>query len=211
MPAAELALAALEKAVNALLDLDPVARERLARHHGRVVGIHLRGLEFTLYFIPDEQGHLQIQSRIEGPPDALLSGTPLDLMRTGDTAAGSAQLFAGRVAIEGDTALAHDFGATLAGLEIDWEEPLSKITGDLVAHELGEAARSLRRYAEQTGDRLARDLGEYLTEEARLLPTRPEVETFVEAVDRLRDDTERLEARVKRLEARLARQETSGG
>ncbi len=210
MSTRDLALASLEKAVNALLALDPVARERLARHHGRVVGIHLRGLEITLHFVPDEQGRLQIQGDIEGEPDALISGSPLDLIRSGDTAAGSARLFSGRVQIEGDTALAHDFGAILAGLEIDWEELLSKLTGDLVAHEAGVAARRLRRYLEESGDRLARDLGEYLTEEARLLPTRAEVEEFVEAVDVLRDDAERLEARIRRLERRLAQQRTPG-
>ena len=204
MSTRDLALASLERAINALLALDPLARRRLARHHGKVIAVHLRGPELTLYFIPDEKGNLQLQGRIEGEPDALLSGSPLDLIRSGDRQAGSDQLFSGRVTLTGDTALAHDFGATLAGLEIDWEEQLSKITGDLVAHEVGEAVRTLGRYAETTGERLARDLGEYLTEEARLLPHPNEVALFVEAVDRLRDDTERLEARINRLERRFA-------
>ncbi len=204
MSTRDLALASLEKAINALLALDPVARERLARHHGKVIGIHLRGPGLTLYFIPDEQGRLQLQGSIEGEPDALLSGSPLDLIRSGDKESGSGQLFSGRVMISGDTALAHDFGATLAGLDIDWEEQLSKFTGDLIAHEVGNLTRQTLAYAEQTGDRLAQDLGEYLTEEARLLPHPNEVEEFIEEVDRLRDDTERLEARVNRLERQLA-------
>ena len=210
MSTRDLALASLEKAINALLALDPVARKRLARHHGKVIGIHLRGPEITLYFIPDEQGGLQLQGSIEGEPDALLSGSPLDLVRSRDPDSGTGQLFSGRVTISGDTALAHDFGATLAGLEIDWEEQLSKFTGDLIAHEVGEAVRTLGRYAGETGDRLARDLGEYLTEEARLLPNPLEVEEFVAEVDRLRDDAERLEARVKRLERRLATGKPAG-
>ena len=204
MSTRDLALASLEKAVNALLALDPLARKRLARHHGKVIGIHLRGPEITLYFVPDENGNLQIQGRIAGEPDALLSGSPLDLVRSGDSESGSGQLFSGRVTITGDTALAHDFGATLAGLEIDWEEQLSKFTGDLIAHEVGNLARQARAYAGQTSERLARDLGEYLTEEARLLPHPLEMEEFIQEVDRLRDDTERLEARVKRLERQLA-------
>ncbi|RTZ74169.1 MAG: sterol-binding protein [Gammaproteobacteria bacterium] len=204
MSTRDLALASLEKAINAVLALDPLARKRLARHHGKIIGIHLRGPEITLYFIPDEKGGLQLQGSIEGEPDALLSGSPLDLIRSGDKESGSGQLFSGRVMITGDTALAHDFGATLAGLEIDWEEQLSKFTGDLIAHEAGNLARQTLAYAEQTGERLARDLGEYLTEEARLLPHPNEVEEFVAEVDRLRDDTERLEARINRLERQLA-------
>ncbi len=206
-----LALAPLEKAINALLALDPLAEERLARHHGKVIGVHLRGPEITLYFVPDESGRLQLQGAIEGEPDALLSGSPLDLLRSGDREEGSGQLFSGRVSISGDTALAHDFGATLAGLDIDWEEPLSKLTGDLAAHEAGKAVRGAKRYAERTGERLARDLGEFLTEEAKLLPAPAEVEEFIEEVDRLRDDTERLEARIKLLERKLHRHSGKSG
>lgn len=205
MSGRNLALASLEKVINTLLALDPVARQRLAPHHGKVIGIHLRGPEITLYFVPDEKGNLQLQSSIEGEPDALLSGSPLDLLHSGNREDGSAQLFVGRVSISGDTGLAHDFGATLAGLEIDWEEQLSKFTGDLIAHQVGEVVHQLQRYAEETGDRLAGNLGEYLTEEARLAPHPNEVEEFVNEIDRLRDDAERLEARVKRLERALAR------
>jgi ubiquinone biosynthesis protein UbiJ len=42
---------------------------------------------------------------------------------------------------------------------------------------------------------------EYLQEEGRDLPTRVEVDEFLEGVDRLRDDTERLEAKLARIEA----------
>ncbi len=204
MSTRDLALASLEKAVNALLALDPVARERLARHHGKVIGVHLRGPEITLYFIPDQQGRLHIQGRLEGEPDALLSGSPLDLIRSGQGEEGARRLFTGRVEIRGDTALAHEFGAVLGDLDIDWEEQLAHFTGDLVAHEAGNLVRGLARCGRTLSERLARDLAEYLVEEARLLPSRAEVEDFIEAVDRLRDDAERLEARIKRLEKRLA-------
>jgi len=205
MSTRDLALAALEKSINALLALDPVARKKLARHHGKVIGVHLRGPELTLYFIPDDRGHLQVQGRIEGEPDALLSGSPLDLIRAGDRQEGSQQLFSGRVVLRGDTALAQAFGATLAGLEIDWEEFLSRFTGDLVAHQLGNAARATGDYLRASGRRLGRDLAEYLVEEARLLPHPAEIEAFVEGVDEVRDAADRLEARIRRLERRLAR------
>ena len=42
---------------------------------------------------------------------------------------------------------------------------------------------------------------EFLQEEGRDVPTRVEVEEFLEGVDHLRDDADRLEARLTRLEA----------
>ena len=47
------------------------------------------------------------------------------------------------------------------------------------------------------------ELLEKLQEEGRLLPTRYEIDQFLAAVDRLRDDGERLAARVERLRQRI--------
>jgi len=200
MSTRDLALASLESSINMLLKLDPVACKKLARRHGKVIGIHLQGPEVTLYFIPDQQGHLQLFSQIEGEPDALLSGSPLDLLRSGDKERGSQQLFAGHVSIAGDTALAHDFGATLGGLDIDWEEQLSKFTGDILAHRLGDTVRKAGHWIGNTSSRMEANLGEYLTVEARLLPHPLEVEDFITQVDELREHADRLEARIHLLQ-----------
>ena len=203
MSTRDLAFATLERLINALLDMDPYAKQQLSLLHGRIIGIHLRGLELNLFFIPGQTGHLQVQSRIEGAPDALLSGSPLDLMRTGDKQQGARQLFAGRVGISGDSRLAQRFGGILAGLDIDWEEQLSHLTGDIIAHQLGNGVRGFLRYSKNTAHRLEQDIGEYLAEESGLLAHPLEIEEFIQAVDTLRDDTERLAARIKRLQDKL--------
>jgi ubiquinone biosynthesis protein UbiJ len=51
---------------------------------------------------------------------------------------------------------------------------------------------------------LGLDVSEYLQEESRLLPTRHEVEAYLNAVDALRASADRLEQRVARLHARVA-------
>lgn len=204
MSTRELALSGIEQSINTLLKLDPAARRRLVRHHGQMIALHLRGLEITLYFVPGHDGLLQLLGSIEGEPDCTLSGSPLDLIRSGDKEAGAGQLFAGHVSITGDTGLAHSFGATLANLDIDWEEQLSHFTGDLIAHQLGRGVRELSGYMTTSRRTMESNLAEYLTEEARLLPHPYEVEEFIDEVDRLRDDTERLLARFNRL-----RQETA--
>jgi len=206
MTTRDLALAGLEQALNGLIALDPQAGRRLAGFHGRVVAIQLRGLELTLYLVPDQQGRLQLLGSIEGEPDCTLSGSPLDLLRSGDRDQAPAQLFAGRLSIDGDTELGHRFGEVLGELDIDWEEQLSRLTGDVLAHELGTAARRGAAWGRRTGAVLGRDLAEYLTEEARLLPAPAAAADFLDDVDRLRDDLERLEARVKRLQDRLREQ-----
>jgi len=194
--------AGLEAAINAYVGLDPVTRGRLAELHGRTVGVEVLGLGLTLFFTADEAGRLQVLGALEGEPDCWLRGTPLDLLRAGDRDKGADQLFSQRVRIEGDSGLAHRFGAILGDIDIDWEEQLSRLSGDVVAHEVGSAARAARDYGRRAGRTAEQNLKEYLQEEARLVPTRYELQEFLDAVDGLRDDVERLAARVERLKAR---------
>jgi ubiquinone biosynthesis protein UbiJ len=198
----DLTLEGLQQALNRLLALDPLSLGRLAALHGRVIRVVLEGTGIQLHFVPGHDGRLQLLGHVEGEPDCTLSGSPLDLMRAGDRAEGPAQLFAGHVRIDGDTGVAQRFSEALAGLDIDWEEQLSHLTGDIAAHEIGRGARAVRAEGERLG-RSARDnLSEYLTEEAQLLPHRFQVEDFLRDVDTLRDDVERLAARIALLERR---------
>jgi len=200
MSARELALEALEDLINRLVSLDPDAAQRLAQWHGRVIALALRGTGITFHFIPDQHGRLQLQGSYEGQPDCLIEGSPLDLMRASDKQQGPAQLFAGHVAISGDTELAHRFSEVLGNLEIDWEEQLSRYVGDVSAHELARFGRGARDQAQRTLDLAQQNLSEYLTEEVRLLPHRFEIEEWIRDVETLRDDVERLAARVQMLE-----------
>jgi len=203
MSVRDLALEGLEQSLNRVIGLDPLAGGRLARLHGRVVRIELGGGAVQLNFVPGHDGRLQILGGIEGEPDCTLAGSPMDLMRASDKSKGAAQLFAGNVRIDGDTRIAQSFSETLAGLDIDWEEQLSRLTGDIAAHEIGRGARAVLHEGTRIGRSMRDNLSEYLTEEARLLPHRFEIEDFLSDVDGLRDDSERLAARISLLERRL--------
>jgi len=198
-----LAYAALEEALNLYLDLDHDAKAQLARLHGRVIALQVLGVGVTLYLVPGPT-RLQVLSRYDGQPDCVLRGSPLALARLSEPERGADRLFAGEVEIHGDTELAHRFGKILGQIDIDWEEQLSRLTGDILAHELGNAARGAQRWGREARHSLGLDLKEYLQEETRLLPNRWEIEGFLAGVDEVRDDVERLEARVARLERRLA-------
>jgi len=196
----DLALHTIESTLNTLIDLDSQAAKRLARFQAQVIAIQLKGTGITLYFIPDQLGHLQVMSRFEGEADCILAGSPLDLMRASDKKQGSAQLFAGHVTLTGDTELGHRFSEILGNLDIDWEEQLSKIFGDVAAHEAGRVARDTQAYGRGVVNTLQENISEYLTEEARLLPHRFEVEDWLQDIEQTRDGVERLIARVSLLE-----------
>ena len=199
----ELATAGLEQALNALLRLDPGATKQLAKLHGQVVAVVLRGLALELYFVADESGQLQVLGQHEGTADAVISGSPFNLIRATDSQEGSAQLFAGDMSITGNTELAHQFSGILGNLDIDWEEHLSRVTGDIVAHKTGHAIREMAAWWRNNSERAQQNGREYLQEEVNILPEKQEVEAFFSDVESLRDDVARLAARITNLQQKL--------
>lgn len=196
-----LVLAGLEIALNRYLGLDEDTLARLAPLSGKLIAVELRGLGVTLHMVP-HAGGIQLLGNYQGTPDTTISGTPITLARVGYGRDRGA-LFAGEVEIRGDVALGQRFEAVLQDIDIDWEEQLSHLVGDVAAHQVGRVVRDTLAWSAKSADSLGRDLGEYLQEESRQLPRREEVDAFLAAVDGLRDDVDRLEARVKRLHTRL--------
>ena len=169
---------------------------------GRRLCIELRGLPVSLQITATEQG-IALSDQADSPADCTLSGLPLSLARLGLT--GDPDVFRkGAVSISGDPVLAQDFQRLLDLARPDWEEELSRLVGDVAAHQLGNAARGLMRWSLQAADTLGRDTSEYLREESRDLPTRFEVDEFLDQVDELSGDIDRAEARLQRLERRAS-------
>lgn len=197
MTAASTLAAALESALAAYLRQDPESARRAAALQGKAIALNLTGTGLTLFFLPDADG-VQVLSRYEGHVDTQLTGTPPGFARLALDRREDA-LFQGAVKIDGDTAVGQQFQRLLAGTDWDWEEQLSRVTGDIIAHQAGRLAAQAGGLLRDIRETLAGDCSEYLQEEARLLPTSIEVGYFLDDVDRLRDDTERLQARVERL------------
>lgn len=196
--------AAVETAFTRYLELEPEALQKLATLQGKVIALQVKGLDLELYFLPGTDG-VQVLGHYEGEPDTWLKGTALALARLGMRRGVEAGTFSGDIEITGDTDTGQRFKEALDAVELDWEEWLSRVTGDLLAHRLGNTVRGLSAYLKQACETVLQDTEEYLHEEARLMPARIENDNFMDDVDRLRMDADRLEARVLRLETLRAR------
>lgn len=196
------ALAGLEQALNAALALDPKTGERLARMQGRLIAVELRGTGITLTLQPTEEGKLRLMGDYDGEVDTTLRGAPFALLRMGSGRTGEG-LFKGGVEIDGDVELGTQLQRAFERLDIDWEEHLSRLTGDIVAHQLGNTVRGLFAWGQRAADHLGNDVADYLQEENDTLPVAWEVGEFIQGVDTLRSDVDRIEARVKRLARKM--------
>lgn len=195
------ALLALEQAVNATLALDPQTQQRLSTLNGKVIAIALQGSGVTLFLAPQQEG-LRLMGHYDGSVDTTLRGSPFALLRMPMGRAGEG-LFTGDVTIDGDVEVGQKLQRILQGLDIDWEEHLSRLTGDVIGHRIGNTLRDLATFGKKAVATFGLNLGEYLQEERRAVPAQPEVEAFVAEVDTLRMAADRLEARIKRLHKAL--------
>lgn len=198
-------LAAMETALNQLFALDPETGKSLKRFQGKIIAFHISDIEQMFYCFPDHQG-IQIVSHYEGDADTLISGSILAFARMAlaDEKNKTATVFKGDIKISGDIALGQHFQALFQQLDIDWEEHLSHITGDVLAHSLGNMARGFFSWGKQAVNSLGMDVSEYVQYETRDIASGPEINHFNTQVDQIRSDVDRAEARLKRLLKTLA-------
>lgn len=183
----------LEKIFNRYLRMDPETIERLSHLQGKVILILFPDFNLQFYLLPTHNG-VQLLNTYAGSVDTTIKTSPFALMRQLKNKDHS------EITIEGDVELGQQIRDLLLQMNIDWEEQLSKITGDVVAHQIGKGFRSLLSWGKQTSHNMQQNVTEYLQEEAQLLPSRKEIEDFLNAVSFLRNDVERLEAKLELLE-----------
>ena len=184
--------------LNNYLALDPEAPEKLTAFDGRVISIDITGPNRTVYLLINDN-RISAVNTCDKEPDATIIGSPAALFKLGVHRDTAPLFFAGEVEIRGDTRLGRQFKSLLADMEIDWEEHLSRLVGDIAAHHLAGMVNDLKKWSKSAADNLADDVGEYLQEESRDVVSGAEMGMFNQQVDKLRDDTERLKARIDRL------------
>jgi len=182
-------------ALNHLLQQQPWAAERLKPFAGQ--GVEFRCPPFPdLRFAITDNGLID-RAQAETASALVVKITPgaLPFLLARDETARK------QVEIEGSADLASAVDHLFRNLTWDFEEDLSKLFGDIIAHRLASSGRALAAWQRDAALRLAENLVEYWTEEQPLLARPADVESFCRNVDTLRDDVARIEKRIEHLSA----------
>lgn len=191
-----LLLGPANRIINRILHLDPELQGHLTPLLDRRLRLQLTAPEMTVTVTFTNEGLTLAETADEaGPADVIVTGTAGDLLAMArDPEA------AGGLRFEGDPAVAQQARRFFRELDVDWEEALAEHFGDVAAHQVSRALRGVGEWFRHSAEAAGSGVAEYLTEEQRQLPSRPEVEAFLDDVDRLRADADRLEARIRQLE-----------
>jgi len=199
-------LSAIETAFNAWLKLDGEALPRFTELDGKIIRFHITGFDLNLYFLPAPSGIQVLGSYPDeeqgGIVDTTIHGSPIALMHLSTSDNAGETMLKSDVEIEGDMRVAEKFSAILREVDIDWEELLSKLVGDIVAHQAGQVTRNITGWLKDTSEAMQQNTAEYLTEESDITPAEAEITSFMDQVDDIRMDVDRLEARIKLLQSK---------
>jgi len=194
----EALLRPITKVLNRNIAETTPARELATQLDGKTVAIRVRDTALAMYFVFD-QDIVTLATEFDADPDVVITGSLVTLARMAG-GAGAQAIRDGDIDLTGDAATAQRFQTLLDHAKPDVEEELSRVIGDVAAHQLAEFARGVGNWARGARSTMGDNIREYLQEERRDLPTRYEVEQFSQRVGELRDDVERIAARLKRLE-----------
>jgi len=179
---------------NRILDMDSRALERCKDLQGRIIAIELTDLEKSIYCHPGSWG---LRFSLQPPTkdaDASIRGRLVGLINLSMHKDKASTSIRERIEISGNPSIAQKFQRVLTELDIDWEEQLSHLTGDILAFRINQALNKSRNWFKESVESLSLSGREYLQEEAHHLPTKPEFELFQHSVTDLRHDVDRLEA-----------------
>ncbi len=204
------ALAALERAVNTALGMDSRTRQAIGDLAGKVLKIEITVPELCAYVLPGLEG-VRLAGQHEERPDCTVSGATSDFIALLMAADKAAALVNGKLKVSGDSSLLLGLEKALSALDLDWEQRLATLVGDVPAHQLGRFARGSAEFGSRARGSFERHLEEFIHEEARLAPPRAEVEDFFADVRALASRVARLEAGIRRLGRRMAERDQRPG
>ena len=190
----------LEKIINTALAYDPGTKQKLSTLEGKQLALHCSSPTINAYF-HISQGEFYVYSESDHSSDVTLSGNTLDLLSL--LLKGEQSLAESGVSVSGKISILHEYQEAFKDLDIDWQEPLHRITGNVAGQLISETIQGLLNWGKDNVDVLQKRLPIYLTEELQAIPNRAELELFYENVDQIRADTHRTAAKIQQLRQKI--------
>jgi ubiquinone biosynthesis protein UbiJ len=191
-------LALIEQLLNQAIQQDNTTQARIQTFDGKVIAVCLKQPKVAIYLQFNEQD-VRLLNQFDGMPELTITGASVDFLQLALADDQSSALFSSNIQMDGDEHLAQKLMTVATGLSIDWEFLLSKITGDVIAHQVGNTLRSSSRWLKDTHSSMTANIEEYIHHELRTLPHASEVDYYCEQVTTVRLQADRLSARIQKL------------
>lgn len=193
MPIPQVLCSVLEKSINGVLSLDPDSPARLRPLQQKMISVTLAEVPFPLVFAVSDVVTLMSHNH---EVDCSISTSIPDLMTLQNNGQITAMIQSGALQLDGDIQCAQHFAAVFQQLNIDWEEQLSSILGDVTAYNAMQILSSFKARATHNLSALAQASKDALVNEKQMVAPTQAITQFCNDVATIRSDVARLEARL---------------
>jgi ubiquinone biosynthesis accessory factor UbiJ len=142
---------------------------------------------------------IELHRHTDAKSDTEIIGTPLQMLGVVIHKTKRQQFFAEDVKINGDAELGQSVVELFDQLEIDWQEQISHVIGDVPTQHISNFMQRMKGWLSSTEQSFTANVSDYVHEEKQWLPAREELQDFFNDIDALRMDTDRMEARIQHL------------
>ena len=187
-----------QQLINSLLRSDRHLQQQLSALEGRSLAIQVYHLPLAM-MARIGTGGLSLRAvnpqHYEMPADVTIAGSMTTLIRlvAGDHA--EQPLVNEELQISGDSQLLVDLSGIIRRLDIQWEDLLGPVLGDIATHQLSQAVHNSRVWARDSRRRMRNSVDDYLKQEICLFPHSNELHHHQNTLDQLRLRLDRLQAR----------------
>lgn len=193
----------IEKSINTALQYDPGTRHRLDKLQGKQLALHCQTPDIDLFFyILDKTFYVMSES--DHTSDVALSGKLMDIVNL--VVKGEKSLSDSGVTVSGKISVLTDYQDAFKHLDIDWEEPLHQLLGNVAGQAVAQTISELGLWGKAVLSNGRDQVPIILKEELKLIPHEVELETFYENVEQLQSDVNRVSAKIQRLRQRVESQ-----
>lgn len=192
----------IEQISNRILKLDAEANDKLKDFKDKVIHIQISDFNLNFYFL-FPNATLIVLDDYKQACSASITGKSGAFIAAATNSNSSDAIFSGELNFSGEINTARRFQEFIQSLEIDWQEPLSLLLGDIASQNISQAIGQFNQFIGQFVKSTKQDIPEYLQHEIQVTPNQSEINYFLEQVDLTRSQADRLKARFDRLQINL--------
>ena len=193
------AISAIEHGINLALQQDTPSQQRLSKLAGQQVILYVEDFSLIL------QVHLLEQGVMLHKPDHLADielDPKLDTLVQGSSSAYRKLLegdgfFDGDLRIQGNAQALMTLHKVMENFELDWEGLLADHIGDLPAATLARLLRVQWSWSKELATQARIQLVQHLQSDSQLLPSKIEVDAFVDQLENFGTQLDRFEAKLR--------------
>ena len=203
-----IAIRPVEELLNRILAKDSYLRSRLKIFSGKSlqISVYPPGITVTVLFERDRIRLLSSPAELlDIEITASISGNVSELIPLLIEKPDRRPLSNPAITVTGDVNFIQDIYASLHNLDIDWEDYLAPMLGNLITNELSQFGEDLQEWSQQVSSNMKRNVDEYLKEEERIFPKKEQLRDFSEELERLKLKIDRVKAKFNVLYERLDR------